>query len=100
MIDFLQRYVIANFGYKVVSLALAIGLWWALSNDPIAEVEVTVPIEFHNIPVESRDQTRQTFRKPKYEYGAGKINPRDANPGRARGSGSGGRKGGRAARST
>lgn len=50
MIDFLQRYVIANFGYKVVSLALAIGLWWAISHDPVAEVEVTVPIEFHNIP--------------------------------------------------
>jgi YbbR domain-containing protein len=50
MIDFLQRYVIANFGYKVISLALAIGLWWALSHDPVAEVSVTVPIEFHNIP--------------------------------------------------
>jgi diadenylate cyclase len=50
MIDFLQRYVIANFGYKVISLALAIGLWWAISQDPIAEVSVAVPIEFHNIP--------------------------------------------------
>lgn len=50
MIDFLQRYVVANFGYKVISLALAIGLWWALSHDPVAEVSVTVPIEFHNIP--------------------------------------------------
>jgi YbbR domain-containing protein len=50
MIDFLQRYVIANFGYKVISLALAIGLWWAISHDPVAEVSVTVPIEFHNIP--------------------------------------------------
>jgi YbbR domain-containing protein len=50
MIDFLQRYVLANFGFKVISLALAIGLWWALSHDPVAEVSVTVPIEFHNIP--------------------------------------------------
>jgi YbbR domain-containing protein len=48
--DFFQRYVFAHFGYKIVSLALAIGLWWALAHDPIAEVEVTVPIEFHNIP--------------------------------------------------
>ena len=39
MIDFLQRYVFAHFGYKVVSLALAIGLWWAVSHDPVAEVE-------------------------------------------------------------
>jgi YbbR domain-containing protein len=51
MIDFLQRYVFAHFGYKVVSLALAVGLWWAVSHDPVAEVEVTVPIEFHRIPV-------------------------------------------------
>ena len=50
MIDFLQRYVFAHFGYKVISLALAIGLWWAVSHDPVAEVEVTVPIEFHRIP--------------------------------------------------
>jgi YbbR domain-containing protein len=50
MIEFLQRYVFAHFGYKIVSLALAVGLWWAVSHDPIAEVEVTVPIEFHRIP--------------------------------------------------
>ena len=50
MIDFLQRYVFAHFGYKVVSLTLAVGLWWTLAHDPIAEVEVTVPIEFHRIP--------------------------------------------------
>jgi YbbR domain-containing protein len=50
VIDFLQRYVFAHFGYKVVSLALALGLWWAVSNDPVAEVEVSVPIEFHRIP--------------------------------------------------
>ena len=50
MIDILQRYVFAHFGYKVVSLALALGLWWAVSHDPVAEVEVSIPIEFHRIP--------------------------------------------------
>jgi YbbR domain-containing protein len=50
VIDLLQRYVFAHFGYKVVSLALAVGLWWAVSHDPVAEVEVSVPIEFHRIP--------------------------------------------------
>jgi YbbR domain-containing protein len=50
MIDILQRYVFAHFGYKVVSLALAVGLWWAVSHDPVAEVEVSIPIEFHRIP--------------------------------------------------
>jgi len=51
MLDFLQRYVFANFAYKVVSLVLAVGLWVALARDPAAFVAVTVPIEFHNIPV-------------------------------------------------
>jgi hypothetical protein len=51
MFDFLQRYVFAHFSYKVVSLLLAIGLWWAVAHDPVAEVEVTVPIEFHKVPV-------------------------------------------------
>jgi YbbR domain-containing protein len=50
VIELLQRYVFAHFGYKVVSLALAVGLWWAVSHDPVAEVEVSVPIEFHRIP--------------------------------------------------
>jgi YbbR domain-containing protein len=50
MVDFLRSYVFANFGYKVVSLALAVGLWVALARDPAASVAVTVPIEFHNIP--------------------------------------------------
>jgi len=48
--DFVRSYVFANFGYKVVSLALAVGLWLALARDPAAWVAVTVPIEFHNIP--------------------------------------------------
>src|SRR5262245_24015483 len=50
MLDFLRRYVFANFGLKLLSLALAVGLWLAIVRDPIAEVEVTVPIEFHRIP--------------------------------------------------
>jgi YbbR domain-containing protein len=50
MVDFFRRYVFAHFGYRVASLALAVGLWLALSHDPVAEVGVTVPIEFHNIP--------------------------------------------------
>ena len=50
MADFFRQYVFAHFGYKIVSLGLAVGLWWALSHDPIAEVGITVPIEFHNIP--------------------------------------------------
>ena len=34
----------------MVSLLLAVGLWLAVARDPIAEVEVRVPIEFQNLP--------------------------------------------------
>jgi diadenylate cyclase len=50
MRDLLRRYVFANFGYKVISLGLAIALWWAVSHDQTAVVQLAVPIEFHRIP--------------------------------------------------
>ena len=50
MKDFLRRHVLHNFGLKLISLALAVGLWLAVTRDPVAEVAVDVPIEFHNIP--------------------------------------------------
>jgi YbbR domain-containing protein len=50
MRDFLRRRVLHNFGIKLLSLALAVGLWMAITRDPIAEVAVQVPIEFRNIP--------------------------------------------------
>jgi YbbR domain-containing protein len=49
-VNFLRRYVFANFGYKVTSLAFAVALWWVISHDATAVVELTVPIEFHRIP--------------------------------------------------
>jgi YbbR domain-containing protein len=45
-----QRTLFRNFGFKLVSLLLAIGLWMVVARDPIAEVEIKVPIEFHNLP--------------------------------------------------
>ena len=50
MRDFLQRHVLHNLGLKLMSLALAVGLWLAVARDPVAEIAVDVPIEFHNIP--------------------------------------------------
>jgi diadenylate cyclase len=50
MRNFLHRHVLDNLGLKLISLALAVGLWLAVSRDPVAEVAVDVPIEFHNIP--------------------------------------------------
>jgi len=50
MRDFLHRYVLHNLGLKLISLALAVGLWLAVARDPVAEVALDVAIEFHNIP--------------------------------------------------
>jgi len=50
MANLLQRVFIHNAGLKLISLALAIGLWMAVARDPIAEVETRVPLEFHNLP--------------------------------------------------
>ncbi|MBZ5651611.1 MAG: hypothetical protein LAO18_14125 [Acidobacteriia bacterium] len=49
MKDFIQHYVLYNFGIKLLSLALAVGLWLAVASDPPAEVAVDVPIVFRNI---------------------------------------------------
>lgn len=48
--NFLQRYVFHNFGLKLLSLAVAFVLWFAVTREPVAEVAINVPIEFHNAP--------------------------------------------------
>ena len=50
MPGFFQRYFVHHLGFKLISLLLAIGLWVVVARDPIAEVEIKVPIEFHNLP--------------------------------------------------
>jgi YbbR domain-containing protein len=50
MSNFFRQHVLHNFGLKVIAVGLAVGLWLAISRDPVAEVAVTVPIEFHRIP--------------------------------------------------
>ncbi len=50
MKDFFRQHVLHNFGIKLLSLALAVGLWLAVTRDPVTEVAVEVPIEFRNIP--------------------------------------------------
>ena len=51
MISFFKRYVLRNFGLKIVSLLLAVGLWLAISPDEQpAEVAVRAPIVFQNLP--------------------------------------------------
>jgi YbbR domain-containing protein len=50
MIAFFQRYVLHNFGLKVLSLLLAAGLWFLLSHEEPAEVALRSPILFQNVP--------------------------------------------------
>jgi hypothetical protein len=50
MFNFFRRLVMHNFWLKVLSLALATGLWFVLAHDPVAEVAVEVPIVFRNVP--------------------------------------------------
>jgi YbbR domain-containing protein len=47
---FFQRIFVHNIGLKLVSLLLAIGLWTVVARSPVAEIEMKVPIEFHNLP--------------------------------------------------
>jgi diadenylate cyclase len=48
--EFLQRRVLHDIGLKLISLGLAVGLWVAVKREPVSEVAIDVPIEFHNIP--------------------------------------------------
>jgi YbbR domain-containing protein len=48
--DFVRRYVLHNLWLKLLSLALAVVCWFAVTHEPVAEVAVDVPIEFRNIP--------------------------------------------------
>ncbi|MGO9086088.1 MAG: YbbR-like domain-containing protein [Terriglobales bacterium] len=50
MIAFFKRYVLHNFGLKVLSLLLAAGLWFSLSHEEPAEVALRSPILFQNVP--------------------------------------------------
>jgi YbbR domain-containing protein len=51
MIAFFQRYVVHNFGLKILSLVLATGLWFMIAPDEhAAEVAIRAPIVFQNVP--------------------------------------------------
>lgn len=47
---FFRKYVVRNLALKIVALAVAIFLWWSVGNDPIVEIPITVPLEFHHAP--------------------------------------------------
>ncbi len=39
-----------NFWLKVLSLGMAVALWWGVARDPMAEVPITLPLEFLHVP--------------------------------------------------
>ena len=48
--DFIRKHVLHNLGLKTVSLIAAVLLWFAVTREPLAEVAISVPVEFHNSP--------------------------------------------------
>lgn len=48
--NFFRRYVLKNLPFKLVSLAIAIMLWWAVGRDQPIDIPMTVPLEFQNAP--------------------------------------------------
>jgi diadenylate cyclase len=50
MFDSFRRYVFHNIGLKLISLAMAVGLWLAVARDPVDELPLEIPIEFHRMP--------------------------------------------------
>jgi YbbR domain-containing protein len=66
MASLFERTFVNNFGLKLVALLLAVGLWFVVARDPIAEVEMRVPIELHNVAenleVDARNFTEAQIR--------------------------------------
>lgn len=48
--DFFREHVWHNLGLKILSLAAAVLLWFAVTREPMAEIAVRVPVEFQNAP--------------------------------------------------
>src|SRR5882757_10772735 len=50
MMRFLQKYVFANAGLKLLALAISFLLWATYTAEPYAEVGYQVPLEFTSMP--------------------------------------------------
>ncbi len=48
--NWLQKWFTENLGLKLLSLALAAGLWAAFGGDTVTETVFQVPLEFRNVP--------------------------------------------------
>jgi len=81
MASWWRRLFLHNFVVKLVSLLLAMGLWLAVARDPIAEVEMHIPIEFRNLPdqmeIDSASFTEAQVRLRGPERVIHRLEPRD-----------------------
>ncbi len=50
VLNFFRKYVLKNLPFKLVSLAIAIMLWWVVGRDSTIEIPMTVPLEFQHAP--------------------------------------------------
>jgi|HubBroStandDraft_6_1064221.scaffolds.fasta_scaffold139180_2 YbbR domain-containing protein len=48
--NFFRKYILKNLPFKLVSLAIAIMLWWAVGRDQPIEIPMTVRLEFQHVP--------------------------------------------------
>ena len=64
--NFFRKYVLKNLPFKLVSLAIAILLWWAVGRDQPIEIPMTVPLEFQNAPTDLDVNSSYPFRGADY----------------------------------
>lgn len=50
MRDFFRKYIFNNLWLKLVALALAFLLWWAVAHDPTVQAPIVAPLELQNAP--------------------------------------------------
>src|SRR5271166_1111967 len=50
LLNSFRKSVLKNLSFKLVSLAIAIMLWWAVGRDSAIEIPMTVPLEFQHAP--------------------------------------------------
>lgn len=44
------RSLFSHWDLKLLSLAIAVAIWWGVARDPVIEIPLDVQIEFHNVP--------------------------------------------------
>jgi YbbR domain-containing protein len=50
--EWLFRFVLSNLGWKLLSLAIAVGLWAFVASEPELATITTVPVQYKNLPDE------------------------------------------------